>query len=99
MPATRCRGDKLVDVFGQDEHGQDLSHPVDKVLTQKPGVVVLDQATQPSVPGGANDHATSVRLHRSHGKQRIVHGDPWHRPRWQSRDRDAIRREIPVDFG
>ena len=69
-PTKRRRGNKLVDILGQDEHGQDLPHPVDKILPQKPGIVVFEQAAQTPVPDRTNDHATSVRLHRSHGKLR-----------------------------
>ena len=67
-PAGRRVGHKPVDVLSQDQHRQDLAHPVDEVLPQKPGAVVLKQSEQSPVTDRTNDHVISVRYYRSLGK-------------------------------
>ena len=44
-----------------NQYRQYLTHPVDQVPPQEPGVVVLDQPAQSPVADRANDHDNNVR--------------------------------------
>ena len=49
MPARRGAGNEPIDVFGKNEYRQDFAHPVDEVLPQEPGVVILRAGS--AIPG------------------------------------------------
>ena len=55
-PAGWCVGDKTVYKIGEDQCRQNFAYPVNQVLAQESGIIILKQMAQASMANRANNH-------------------------------------------
>ena len=66
-PAGWRIGDKAVHKLGEDQCCQNFAYPVNQVLLQESGIIILKQTAQASMVNGANNHIIKICKSRLSG--------------------------------